>query len=106
MFDVIIPVVVIIVVLALVFASYCLGYKMAMDKATEMFDDAFDKKFRDAGIVVRQDDRIIECNGVVSKNCTDCIFGRQLARNAIQCLAVDFDGGTVGLRKGQVYNCQ
>jgi hypothetical protein len=64
-----------------------------MKKAEDMLDQEFEKKFKDAGIVVKKDDRIIECNGMISDiNCQKCVFGRQPVWNVIECFAPDFDG--------------
>ena len=79
---------------AIVFAIVCyyFGYHDAMKKAEDMLDQEFEKKFKDAGIVVKKDNRIIECNGMISDNCKKCIFGRQPVYNVIECFAPDFDG--------------
>lgn len=85
---------IILAVLSCTVSYYC-GYKKAFDKASDMLDSAFEKKFKDAGVVVKKDDRIIECNGMVSDNCKKCIFGRQPVYNVIECFAPDFDGVSV-----------
>lgn len=98
---------IILAVLSCTVSYYC-GYKNAFDKALDMLDSAFEKKFKDAGVVVKKDDRIIECNGMVSDNCKKCIFGRQPVYNVIECFAPDFDGvQTIGLKRldGQE-NCE
>lgn len=82
---------IILAVLSCTVSYYC-GYKNAFDKALDMLDSAFEKKFKDAGIVVKKDDRIIECNGMISDNCKKCVFGRQPVWNVIECFAPDFDG--------------
>ena len=79
---------------------YGFGYHDAMKKAEDMLDSAFEKKFKNAGVVVKQDDRIIECNGIISDNCQKCIFGRQPVYNVIECFAPDFDGiPIIGLKR-------
>lgn len=91
-------------VTAIVIAIVCygFGYHDAMKKAGDMLDSAFEKKFKNAGIVVKQDDRIIECNGIISDNCKKCIFGRQPVWNVIECFAPDFDGVPVfGVTKNE-----
>ena len=73
-----------------------------MNRASEMLDSAFEEKFKDEGIVVKKDDRIIECNGIISDNCKKCIFGRQPVRDVIECFAPDFDGVPVfGVTKNE-----
>lgn len=71
---------------------FWLGYGKAMNDAADRLDQEFEKKFKNAGIVVKKDDRIIECNGMISDNCKKCIFGRQPVWNVIECFAPDFDG--------------
>ena len=81
---------------------YCIGYARAITRASEMLDQEFEKKFKDAGIVVKKDNRIIECNGIISDNCKKCIFGRQPVWNVIECFAPDFDGVPVfGVKKDE-----
>lgn len=84
-----------IVVTIICCGFYMSGYHDAMKKAEDMLDQEFEKKFKDAGIVVKKDDRIIECNGMISDNCKKCIFGRQPVYNVIECFAPDFDGVSV-----------
>lgn len=96
----------IILVIAIIalscFVSFWLGYWKAIDYATDRLDQEFEKKFKDAGIVVKKDDRIIECNGMISDNCKKCIFGRQPVYNVIECFAPDFDGVSVfGVTKNE-----
>ena len=82
------------------YAFYWIGYHDAMKKTDDMLDSAFEKKFKNAGVVVKQDDRIIECNGIISDNCQKCIFGRQPVYNVIECFAPDFDGvPIIGLKR-------
>lgn len=84
------------------YGLYWLGYISGMNKASKMLDAAFEEKFKDAGIVVKKDDRIIECNGMISDNCKKCIFGRQPVYNVIECFAPDFDGVPVfGVTKNE-----
>lgn len=99
----------IILVIAIIavscFVSFWLRYWKAIDYATDMLDREFEKKFKDAGIVVKKDDRIIECNGMISDNCKKCIFGRQPVWNVIECFAPDFDGIPVfGVTKDRSVN--
>lgn len=86
----------IILVIAIIaiscYISFWLGYKKAMDKATDMLDFAFEEKFKNAGIVVEKDDRIIECNGmIIPMQCKKCRFGRVNGDN-VACLTPDYDG--------------
>lgn len=91
-----------IVVCGCCYGFYWIGYARAMNRASEMLDSAFEEKFKDAGIVVKKDDRIIECNGMISDNCKKCIFGRQPVYNVIECFAPDFDGVSVfGVTKNE-----
>lgn len=88
----IMPVLIGIVVTIICYGFYVCGYHDAMKTAEDMLDQEFEKKFKDAGIVVKKDNRIIECNGMISDNCKKCIFGRQPVYNVIECFAPDFDG--------------
>ena len=86
----------IILVIAIIalscFVSFLLGYWKAIDYATDMLDQEFEKKFKDAGIVVKKDDRIIECNGMmIPMQCKKCRFGR-VNEGDVECFASDYDG--------------
>lgn len=53
------------------------------------------KKFKNAHIVVKQDDRIIECNGMmIPMQCKKCRFGR-VNEDSVECFAPDYDGTPV-----------
>ena len=90
---------IILAVLSCTVSYYC-GYKKALDKASDMLDSAFEKKFKDAGVVVKKDDRIIECNGMpIPMQCKKCIFGR-VKEDSVECFAPDYDGvPTIGLKR-------
>ena len=79
---------------------YYLGYKSAMKTAEDMLDSAFEEKFKDAGIVVKKDDRIIECNGmIIPLQCEKCRFG-VVKEDEMACFAPDYDLiPVIGLRK-------
>lgn len=79
---------------------YMYGYHDAMKKAGDMLDSAFEKKFKNAGIVVKQDDRIIECNGMMKPmQCKKCRFGR-VNEGDVECFVPDYDGvPTMGLKR-------
>ena len=81
----------VIAIISFSYVFYNLGFSEGMRKAVEMLDQKIEEKFRNAGVVVK-DDRIIECNGMISDNCKKCIFGRQPVWNVIECFAPDFDG--------------
>lgn len=71
---------------------YCIGYHDAMKKAEDMLDSTFEKKFKDAGIVVKKDDRIIDCNGMmIPLQCEKCRFG-VVKKDEVACHAPDYDG--------------
>lgn len=95
------------IIFAIVFCGCCygfywIGYRNAMKRAADRLDQEFEKKFKDACIVVKKDNRIIECNGMISDNCQKCIFGRQPVWNVIECFAPDFDGVPVfGVTKNE-----
>lgn len=77
------------------FVSFWFGYWKAIDKATDMLDQEFEKKFKDAGIVVKKDDRIIECNGMmIPMQCKKCRFG-VVKEDGVVCLAPDYDSVSV-----------
>lgn len=81
-------------VFAIVVAIVCyyFGYHDAMKKAEDMLDSAFEEKFKNAGIVVKKDDRIIECNGMmIPMQCKKCRFGR-VNEGDVECFASDYDG--------------
>ena len=89
-----------IAVISFSYVFYNLGFSEGMRKAGEMLDQKIEEKFRNAGVVVKKDDRIIECNGMVSDNCKKCIFGRQPVCNVIECFAPNFDGiPIIGLKR-------
>lgn len=79
---------------------YCIGYHDAMKKAEDMLDSAFEKKFENAGIVVKRDDRIIECGGMmIPMQCKECRFGR-VKKDSVECFVPDYDGvPTMGLKR-------
>lgn len=85
------------IILAIVFCGCCygfywIGYVRAMNRASEMLDSAFEEKFKEAGIVVKKDDRIIECNGMmIPMQCEKCCFG-VVEEDEITCYAPDRDG--------------
>lgn len=73
------------------YGLYWLGYISGMNKASKMLDAAFEEKFKDAGIVVKKDDRIIECNGMmIPLQCKKCRFSRVNGDDVV-CLAPDYD---------------
>ena len=90
---------IILAVLSCTVSYYC-GYKKALDKASDMLDSAFEKKFKDAGVVVKKDDRIIECNGMmIPLQCEKCRFG-VVKEDEMACFAPDYDLiPVIGLRK-------
>lgn len=79
---------------------YSFGYHDAMKKAEDMLDSAFEKKFENAGIVVKRDDRIIECGGMmIPMRCKECRFGR-VKKDSVECFVPDYDGvPTMGLKR-------
>lgn len=88
----IISVFIAIVITMVCYGFYALGYDDAMKKAEDMIDSAFEKKFKNAGIVVKQDDRIIECNGMmIPMQCEKCRFGK-VNGGEVECFAPDYDG--------------
>lgn len=90
---------IILAVLSCTVSYYC-GYKNAFDKASDMLDSAFEKKFKDTGVVVKKDDRIIECNGMlIPLQCKKCCFG-VVKEDEITCYAPDRDGVPIfGIKK-------
>ena len=75
--------------------AFYVGYAQAMKRAEEMLDSAFEKKFKDAGVVMKKDDRIIECNGIMTPLvCRNCRFGR-VSGQTVECFAPDFDGDEI-----------
>ena len=89
-----------IVVCGCCYGFYWIGYARAMNRASEMLDSAFEEKFKDAGIVVKKDDRIIECNGMmIPLQCEKCRFG-VVKEDEVTCYALDYDSiPIIGLRK-------
>lgn len=87
---------------AIVVAIVCygFGYHDAMKKSGDMLDSAFEKKFADAGVVVKKDDRIIECNGMmIPMQCKKCRFGR-VNEGDVECFVPDYDGvPVIGLKR-------
>lgn len=96
----IMPVLIGIVVTIICYGFYVSGYHDAMKTAEDMLDQEFEKKFKDAGIVVKKDDRIIECNGMmIPMQCKECRFGR-VNGGDVECFSPDYDGvPTMGLRR-------
>ena len=81
-----------IVVCGCCYGLYWIGYISGMNKASKMLDSAFEEKFKNAGIVVKKDNRIIECNGMmIPMQCEKCRFGRVNEDN-VECFAPDYDG--------------
>ena len=96
----------VIICIAVGYAAYIMGYKDAMQLASQMLDEAFDKKFSEAKVVVKRDDRIIECNGMaVPLMCKQCYFGHvheDGREYRVECFAPDIDGvPVIGLRKSE-----
>lgn len=94
----------VVVCIAVGYIAYIMGYKDAMHLASQMLDEAFDKKFSKAKVVVKKDDRIIECNGMaVPIVCGQCMFGHvnvEGEKYTVECFAPDFDMiPVIGLRK-------
>lgn len=89
-----------IVVTAGFYGFYFIGYHDAMKKAGDMLDSAFENKFKNAGVVVKKDDRIIECNGMpIPMQCKKCRFGR-VEKDSVECFAPDYDNiPTIGLKR-------
>lgn len=79
---------------------YCIEYRYAMERAADMLDSTFEKKFENAGIVVKKDDRIIECNGMmIPMQCGKCRFGR-VNEGDVECFVPEYDGvPTIGLKR-------
>lgn len=94
----------VIICIAVGYIAYIMRYKDAMNRASQMLDEAFDKKFSKAKVVVKKDDRIIECNGMASPlMCEHCMFGHvhvDGTEYGIECFAPNFDMiPVIGLRK-------
>lgn len=85
-------IILVIAIIAIYCLSFWLGYWKAMGDAADKLDQEFEKKFKDAGIVVKKDDRIIECNGMmIPMQCKKCRFGR-VNEGDVECFAQDYDG--------------
>ena len=94
----------VVVCIAVGYIAYIMGYKDAMQRASQMLDEAFEKKFGEAKVVVKKDDRIIECNGMaVPLVCKQCMFAHvhvEGEKYTVECFAPDFDMiPVIGLRK-------
>lgn len=94
----------VVVCIAVGYIAYIMGYKDAMHRASQMLDEAFEKRFGEAKVVVKRDDRIIECNGmVVPLVCKQCMLGHVRVDDReyrVECFAPDFDMiPVIGLRK-------
>lgn len=89
-----------VTVFVVAIVCYSFGYHDAMKKAGDMLDSAFGEKFQNAGIVVKKDDRIIDCNGMmIPMQCKECRFGR-VNEGDVECFAPDYDGvPVIGLRR-------
>ena len=89
-----------IAVISFSYVFYNLGFSEGMRKAGEMLDQKIEEKFRNAGVVVKKDDRIIECNGMmIPMQCKECRFGR-VKKDSVECFAPDYDGiPTIGLKR-------
>lgn len=89
-----------IAVISFSYIFYNLGFLEGMRKAGEMLDQKIEEKFRNAGVVVKKDDRIIECNGMlIPMQCKECRFGR-VKEDSVECFAPDYDGvPTIGLKR-------
>ncbi len=82
------------------YVFYCIRYHDATKRAIDMLDSEFENKFKNAGIVVKRDDRIIECNGMmIPMQCEKCRFGR-VNKDNVECFVPDYDGvPTMGLKR-------
>ena len=89
-----------IAVISFSYVFYNLGFSEGMRKAGEMLDQKIEEKFGNAGVVVKKDDRIIECNGMmIPMQCKECRFGR-VKKDSVECFAPDYDGiPTIGLKR-------
>ena len=94
----------VVICIAVGYIAYIMGYKDAMHLASKMLDSEFEKRFGEAKVVVKKDDRIIECNGMaVPLMCKQCYFGHvheDGREYRVECFAPDIDGvPVIGLRK-------
>lgn len=89
----------VIAVISFSYVFYNLGFSEGMRKAGEILDQKIEEKFRGAGVVVKSDDRIIECFGFITESCFNCRFGR-VQDDGITCFAPDYDEiPVIGLRR-------
>ena len=85
-------IVLVIVNVAGFYAFYFIGYHDATKRAIDMLDSEFKNRFKNAGVVVKKDDRIIECNGMmIPMQCKECRFGR-VKEDSVECFVPDYDG--------------
>lgn len=89
-----------VTVIVVAIVCYGFGYHDATKRAIDMLDSEFENKFKNTGIVVKRDDRIIECNGMmIPMQCEKCRFGR-VNKDNVECFVPDYDGiPTMGLKR-------
>lgn len=78
------------------YLSFICGYNYAMKNAENIPDHAI----KNAVAIMKHDDRIIECNGMmIPLQCKECRFGR-VNESDVECFAPDYDGvPTIGLKR-------
>ena len=96
----------VVICIAVGYIAYIMGHKDAMHLASKMLDSEFEKRFGEAKVVVKKDDRIIECNGMaVPLVCKQCMFAHvhvEGEKYTVECFAPDFDMiPVIGLRKSE-----
>lgn len=89
-------IIIITIVIVISYLSFVCGYNDAMKKVGNVSAPAI----KNAVGVVKQDDRIIECNGMmIPMQCKECRFGR-VKKDSVECFAPDYDGiPTIGLKR-------
>ena len=85
-----------ILITILCYGFYWIGYRAAIKNAENIPDHAI----KNAVAIVKHDDRIIECNGMmIPMQCEKCRFGRVNGNN-VECFVPDYDGvPTMGLKR-------
>lgn len=81
--------------------GYYTAYKIAIKEAGKIVKNQMDEWMKEKQVVVKKDERIIECNGMQLRNlCKDCVFGIKDDGGNMACFAPDYDGvGVFGVKK-------
>lgn len=90
----------IFIITTIVIAISCFGFACGYNDGMKKAENIPDSAIKNTVAVVKRDDRIIECNGMmIPMQCKECRFGR-VKKDSVECFAPDYDGyPVIGLRR-------